>query len=78
MKKMKTMTSDEWITSTFLTAPVIPDNAITVEMVIDKTGLSRSQSIGRLNIAVKKGELHKGKFLKDGKVFNYYVPIQKK
>lgn len=75
-KKIKPITTDEWIAATFTAANGKPDNAITIEDVCKKTGLSISQSLNRMNELEKKGKVKKGKFVEGGKIRNYYIPIE--
>ena len=76
MKNKKTVSVDEWIDINFTSAVKMPDNAITVDMVMAKTKMSKSNAINRLNDLARSGKLKKGKFLKEGKLFNYYIPVE--
>ena len=77
MKNKKTVSVvEQWIEKEFTSASELPPNAITVEMVTMKTKMSRSNTVYRLNGLVEKGKLKKGKFLLDGKLCNYYIPVE--
>ena len=77
MKNKKTVSvAEQWIEKEFSSASALPPNAITVEMVVLKTKMSRSNTISRLNGLVEKGKLKKGKFIVDGKLANYYIPVE--
>lgn len=75
MKKNK-LNKDEWIAATFINERERPEGSIIVDEIVKKTGLSASQANDRMNDLVKKGKVKKGKFVNNGKVTNYYIPIQ--
>jgi len=76
-KSSPTITVEEWIEAAFTSLPEKPKNAIIVEDVVKQKKLSTSQALHRLNEMVRDGKLKKGKFILDGRLTNYYLPINK-
>lgn len=64
----------EFISKNFVTCQEKPEGSFTVEDVAKQTGLSLSQSANRLSDMARNGKVKVGKFKRNGKVLNYYVP----
>ena len=75
-KKITPINTDEWLSAVFTHNQPKPEGSVTVDEVAEKTGLSRSRALGKLNELVKKGKAKKGTFTSNGTTKNYYIPIQ--
>jgi hypothetical protein len=64
---------DEWMAGVFDIEKEKPTGSFTIEEVMKKTGLTRGSVEARLNKRIQAGELKKGKFLRNGKMANYYL-----
>jgi len=73
MNKMSKKAS-EFISKNFVIYQEKPENAFTVEDVAKQTGLLLSQASSRLNEMARMGKVKSGKFKRNGKVLNYYIP----
>jgi hypothetical protein len=71
------ITIDEWISEVYKpTENTRPAGSFTVMEVVEKTGKNQRTVAGRLEMLVKTGKLKKGKFMDEGCITNYYLPIE--
>lgn len=75
MKKNTKITLDEWLTHSVINQNAKPENAFTVADILQKHKINRRTLSSRLDRLVQDGKLKKGKCLVDGKMLNYYIPI---
>lgn len=78
MSKKPVITTEEWVDAMFSVNTDRPSNSFTAEDIMKKTGLTRCATVHKLNDLVDKGQLTKGKFYNNSRLFNYYVPVVKK
>lgn len=73
------ITSDEWVEAMFgvyKTEP--PKGSFCLNDVMKKTGMKYDSARTKLRIKVEQGELSAEKYLINGKLTKYYLPIKKK
>ena len=77
-KKVKEITADEWIDAMFQNyndAP--PKGSFTLKDLMKRTGYKENTARMRLGTMVAENKLSKKKYLVNGKLTNYYLPIGK-
>lgn len=70
------ITLDEWLKSSVIEPNTKPENSFTIPEILAKSNINRRTLMTRLDNLIHEGKLKKGKCVIDGKIFNYYVPIE--
>jgi hypothetical protein len=76
MSNKTKITADEWISEAFKNLPEKPENAFTINEVVQKTGQHGRTVISRLERLITLGKLKKGRCMIDGRPSNYYIPVE--
>lgn len=70
------ITLDEWLQQSVIEPNTKPENSFTIPEILAKSNINRRTLMTRLDNLIHDGKLKKGKCVIDGKILNYYVPIE--